>query len=200
MVILWPNPDGSVILSQRQATGFIEPQPDASPPRLASLSQTPMTVCIVSGIEGWTTTNRHACSLIHALRQSCRLIYLPTMIPFRLLPGPFLLYFPAQTQTRLSYNTSMQVSYPWISQKNYLIHQPHPFHPVHLPQRLGHPATLIPHLNPVLSRITRSFSSPTACLFRSDSSSSYRSDRLSHAGEEYTPLIGSRVIGSQTWF
>ncbi|OCH95655.1 hypothetical protein OBBRIDRAFT_720305 [Obba rivulosa] len=37
MVILWPNTNGSVTLSQRQATGEVEPLPVASPPRRARL-------------------------------------------------------------------------------------------------------------------------------------------------------------------
>ncbi|KAI0371728.1 hypothetical protein BV20DRAFT_941333 [Pilatotrama ljubarskyi] len=38
MVIMWRNPDGSVLLSQRQATGLVEPTPLASPARRAVLS------------------------------------------------------------------------------------------------------------------------------------------------------------------
>ncbi|KAH9901153.1 hypothetical protein C8Q73DRAFT_232853 [Cubamyces lactineus] len=37
MVIMWRNADGSVSLSQRQATGLVEPIPVASPPRRATV-------------------------------------------------------------------------------------------------------------------------------------------------------------------
>lgn len=36
MVIMWPNRDGSVTLSQRTATGHSEPKVDSSPPRTAN--------------------------------------------------------------------------------------------------------------------------------------------------------------------
>ncbi|OBZ75680.1 hypothetical protein A0H81_04572 [Grifola frondosa] len=38
MVILWPNANGSVTLSQRQASGLVEPLPVSAPPRRATLS------------------------------------------------------------------------------------------------------------------------------------------------------------------
>ncbi|EJD05915.1 uncharacterized protein FOMMEDRAFT_104262 [Fomitiporia mediterranea MF3/22] len=37
MVIMWPNFDGSVSLSQRTATGEVEPNPDPNPPRIATI-------------------------------------------------------------------------------------------------------------------------------------------------------------------
>ncbi|KAI0336288.1 hypothetical protein GY45DRAFT_1238361, partial [Cubamyces sp. BRFM 1775] len=40
MVIMWRNADGSVSLSQRQATGLVEPVPVTSPPRRATVSTT----------------------------------------------------------------------------------------------------------------------------------------------------------------
>lgn len=43
MVILWPNMDGTVTLSQRTATGLVEPDPDPNPPRVATLFQ-PLTI------------------------------------------------------------------------------------------------------------------------------------------------------------
>ena len=36
MVIMWPNSDGSITLSQRRAPGEIMPTVDSSPPRVAS--------------------------------------------------------------------------------------------------------------------------------------------------------------------
>ncbi|KAJ2918043.1 hypothetical protein MD484_g2374, partial [Candolleomyces efflorescens] len=39
MVIMWPNSDGSITLSQRQASGEVEPQVVSSPPRVATLQQ-----------------------------------------------------------------------------------------------------------------------------------------------------------------
>ncbi|KAI0078156.1 CBD9-like protein [Panus rudis PR-1116 ss-1] len=39
-VILWKNADNTVTLSQRIATGHVEPQPDLNPPRRAVVSQT----------------------------------------------------------------------------------------------------------------------------------------------------------------
>lgn len=39
MVIMWPNSDGSVTLSQRQATGEVMPQVVSNPPRVATLQQ-----------------------------------------------------------------------------------------------------------------------------------------------------------------
>jgi len=36
MVILWPNTDGTVTLSQRMASGYVMPTVDASPPRVAT--------------------------------------------------------------------------------------------------------------------------------------------------------------------
>ncbi|THH06768.1 hypothetical protein EW145_g3855 [Phellinidium pouzarii] len=42
MVIMWPNSDGSISLSQRTATGHVEPVPDPSPPRIATTYQ-PLT-------------------------------------------------------------------------------------------------------------------------------------------------------------
>jgi len=38
MVILWPNPDSSVTLSQRRASGHVMPTVDSSPPRIANFS------------------------------------------------------------------------------------------------------------------------------------------------------------------
>ena len=38
MVIMWPNSDGSVTLSQRQATGRVAPAVVTSPPRVATVS------------------------------------------------------------------------------------------------------------------------------------------------------------------
>ncbi|KAI0362696.1 hypothetical protein OH77DRAFT_1388365 [Trametes cingulata] len=43
LVIMWRNPDGSVSLSQRQATGLVEPVPMASPARRAVLSSSSST-------------------------------------------------------------------------------------------------------------------------------------------------------------
>ena len=37
LVIVWPNADGSVTLSQRQAPGRVEPTPVPVPPRKATL-------------------------------------------------------------------------------------------------------------------------------------------------------------------
>lgn len=37
MVITWPNSDGSITLSQRTATGLVEPDPDPNPPRIATV-------------------------------------------------------------------------------------------------------------------------------------------------------------------
>lgn len=37
MVIMWANSDGSVTLSQRTASGHVEPSLDSSPPRVATL-------------------------------------------------------------------------------------------------------------------------------------------------------------------
>ncbi|TDL27428.1 hypothetical protein BD410DRAFT_714470 [Rickenella mellea] len=37
MVIMWPNSDGTVVMSQRTADGLVEPKPDRSPPRTASI-------------------------------------------------------------------------------------------------------------------------------------------------------------------
>lgn len=37
MVLMWPNIDQSVTLSQRTATGHVEPEPDPQPPRNATL-------------------------------------------------------------------------------------------------------------------------------------------------------------------
>ncbi|KAJ2931454.1 hypothetical protein H1R20_g5591, partial [Candolleomyces eurysporus] len=39
MVIMWPNSDGSITLSQRQASGEVEPQVVSNPPRVATLQQ-----------------------------------------------------------------------------------------------------------------------------------------------------------------
>lgn len=36
MVIMWWNSDGSITLSQRTATGDVEPVPDSNPPRNAT--------------------------------------------------------------------------------------------------------------------------------------------------------------------
>jgi hypothetical protein len=36
MVIMWPNRDGQVTISQRTATGHSEPKVDANPPRVAT--------------------------------------------------------------------------------------------------------------------------------------------------------------------
>jgi hypothetical protein len=36
MVIMWPNTDGSITLSQRQASGHVQPTVVTSPPRVAS--------------------------------------------------------------------------------------------------------------------------------------------------------------------
>ncbi|KIP06003.1 hypothetical protein PHLGIDRAFT_478785 [Phlebiopsis gigantea 11061_1 CR5-6] len=38
VVVMWPNEDGSVTLSQRLATGHVEPHPDPSPSRVATVS------------------------------------------------------------------------------------------------------------------------------------------------------------------
>ena len=38
VVVMWPNEDGSVTLSQRLATGHVEPHPDPSPSRIATVS------------------------------------------------------------------------------------------------------------------------------------------------------------------
>jgi len=38
MVILWPNPDGIITISQRTAGGEIMPTVDNNPPRVATLS------------------------------------------------------------------------------------------------------------------------------------------------------------------
>lgn len=37
MVIMWPNRDGTVTLSQRMAIGEVEPELDLDPPALATL-------------------------------------------------------------------------------------------------------------------------------------------------------------------
>jgi Cytochrome domain of cellobiose dehydrogenase len=42
MVIMWPNSDGSVTLSQRTASGEVMPTPDNNPPRVATLVTTTM--------------------------------------------------------------------------------------------------------------------------------------------------------------
>jgi len=39
MVVLWRNDDESITLSQRYATGHIEPQVVENPPRIASLPE-----------------------------------------------------------------------------------------------------------------------------------------------------------------
>ncbi|TCD60420.1 hypothetical protein EIP91_010212 [Steccherinum ochraceum] len=39
LVIMWPNANGSITLSHRQATGHVQPTPVASPPRTARISQ-----------------------------------------------------------------------------------------------------------------------------------------------------------------
>ena len=38
MVILWPNPDGNITISQRQAPTEVMPTLDNNPPRIATLS------------------------------------------------------------------------------------------------------------------------------------------------------------------
>ena len=43
MILMWPNLDQSVSLSQRTAPGEVEPSPDSNPPRNATLYQ-PLTV------------------------------------------------------------------------------------------------------------------------------------------------------------
>ncbi|KAI5124526.1 hypothetical protein M0805_003050 [Coniferiporia weirii] len=43
MVIMWTNSDGSITLSQRTAAGLVEPEPDPSPPRVAT-TYLPLTV------------------------------------------------------------------------------------------------------------------------------------------------------------
>ena len=47
MVIMWSNSDGTVTLSQRTATGLIEPVMDPSPPRKAT-TFIPLTTVISS--------------------------------------------------------------------------------------------------------------------------------------------------------
>lgn len=39
VVVMWPNADGSVTLSQRLATGHVEPELDPSPSRVATVSK-----------------------------------------------------------------------------------------------------------------------------------------------------------------
>jgi hypothetical protein len=45
MVIMWPNKDGSVTVSQRKASTHAEPQVDTTPPRIA---QTDLAISTVS--------------------------------------------------------------------------------------------------------------------------------------------------------
>lgn len=39
MVIMWPNPDGTIALSQRQAPAEVMPTPVPSPARVATVQQ-----------------------------------------------------------------------------------------------------------------------------------------------------------------
>ena len=47
MVIVWPNPDGSITLSQRQAPGHVMPTVVANPPNVATLSPSLSTVSLI---------------------------------------------------------------------------------------------------------------------------------------------------------
>lgn len=39
IVVMWPNSDGTITLSQRKATGHALPPVDPNPPRIATLQQ-----------------------------------------------------------------------------------------------------------------------------------------------------------------
>lgn len=50
MVIMWANSDGSITLSQRQASGEVEPTVVSSPPRVATLQD---SLSVVRFIHLW---------------------------------------------------------------------------------------------------------------------------------------------------
>lgn len=50
MIIMWPNSDGSVTMSQRNATGLVEPLVDPLPPRVATKFAPLISVSIVTAL------------------------------------------------------------------------------------------------------------------------------------------------------
>jgi hypothetical protein len=51
MVIMWPNSDGTITLSQRKASSEVEPKVDSSPPRVASLSSALSSVGVLEPLQ-----------------------------------------------------------------------------------------------------------------------------------------------------
>jgi len=58
MVIMWSNEGGNITLSQRQASGHIEPTVVAEPKRVASLAQDLSAVCGAKAVYSLARTNK----------------------------------------------------------------------------------------------------------------------------------------------